>query len=337
MAAFMANIRANSRSTVVSSRIINAQPEEDNKGLKIVGPNGHAYAPTHWSFGQLAQLAEAPAGYLRSMPSPIAADCLNYGLQYKRAVEDVGVLLYRNGGDPVASAFTGPNYGRIWNGEVVEGLMQRFGDGVSGDWRVPGEFKQAVTITKENTTLYASDRDMFVFLADEKNRIEIPNRRDGQPGSFARGFYVWNSEVGSATLGLAAFLFDYVCCNRMIWGAEQFQEIRIRHTAGAPDRYLEEVAPVLTAYAQGSSAPVVKLIEDARAKRLDNVDAFLAGRFGKRMVESIKATHAQEEGRPIETLWDVSVAVTAAARAIPNQDRRVDLERQAGEVLALAA
>jgi hypothetical protein len=81
---------------------------------------------------------------------------------------------------------------------------------------------------------------MFVFLADEERRIEIPNRRNGQPGSLARGFFVWNSEVGNTTLGAGFFLFDYVCCNRYVWGADQYTEVRIRHTSGAPDRWIEE-------------------------------------------------------------------------------------------------
>src|SRR5262249_44345241 len=89
------------------------------------------------------------------------------------------------------------------------------------------------------------DRDMFVFLAGEEHRIELRNRRAGRFGSFARGFFVWSSEVGKTTLGAGFFLFDYVCCNRIIWGAEQYTEVRIRHTKGAPDRWLEEVTPVL--------------------------------------------------------------------------------------------
>src|SRR5207302_1489157 len=91
---------------------------------------------------------------------------------------------------------------------------------------------------KENTTLFASDRDMFVFLADEDRRIDIPGRRNGSGGSMARGFFVWNSEVGDKTLGLGFFLFDYVCKNRIVWGADQYTEIRIRHTKGAADRDL---------------------------------------------------------------------------------------------------
>ena len=333
------HIRENSRQVVVSSRRIQAAPTEDNKGLMVTGPNGHAYGVTHWAFGQLGQLAEAPAGYLRTLPAPIAADCINYGLQFKRDIEEVGVLLYKNGGDPLLRAATGPNYGRIWNSDITRGLVNRFGDGLSGDFRVPGEFGKAVEITKDNTTLYAGDRDMFVFLADESHRIEIPNRRDGQPGQMARGFFVWNSEVGSATFGLATFLFDYVCCNRIVWGAQEYKEITLRHTSGAPDCYTEQMAPALERYANGSSATVVKAIEDARAHRLGDqeaVDKFLLGRFTKRQAEKIKTAHMADENRPIETLWDASVGVTAYARTIPHQDARVALERDAGHIIDMA-
>src|SRR5437762_14385951 len=101
------------------------------------------------------------------------------------------------------------------NGDMDrESLVERFGDGVSGHWRVPGEFGNRITVTRENTTLFASDRDMFVSLADEDRRIEVPDRRNGS-GPMARGFFVWNSETGDKTLGLGFFLFDYVCADQI--------------------------------------------------------------------------------------------------------------------------
>lgn len=329
-------VRSDSKAVVVPSRKVEAVAVEDN-GLIIRGPNGHDYAPTHWSFGQLAQLAEAPAGYLRGLPSEMSAGLINFGLQVRRDVSDVGVLLYKNGGAPVARAFTGPNYGRIWNADIVNALVSRFGDGVSGPtFKVPGEFGQAVEVTKQNTTLYASDRDMFVFLADEQHRIEIPNRRDGQAGELSRGFFVWNSEVGDKTFGIATFLFDYVCCNRIVWGAAEYKEVTMRHTASAPVKFIEEIAPALESYAKSSTASVTKAIEDARSARIEDVSAFLAKQFGKKVVAAIEKVHELEEGRPIETLWDATTAVTAYARGIEHQDRRVELERQAGGLLAMA-
>lgn len=330
-----AEIRQQSRTAVVTTRQIDVIPSEKS-GLDIVGKAGVPYAPSHWSFGQLAALAEAPAGYLRTLPAPMAADCINYGLKFKRESEEISLLLHANGQN-VCRAANGPRYGRIWNDGIVSVLADRFGDGATGEWRVPGEFRKPVPVTKQNTTLFAGDRDMFVFLANETNQIELPNRRNGQPGSMARGFFVWNSEVGAATFGFATFLYDYVCCNRIIWGADQYQEVKIRHTSTAPDRWLEEVLPTLQTYGDASDKGVLALIENARDSRLDNVDAFLSQRFGKRTVESLQAIHMLEESRPIETVWDAVTAVTAQARSIPYQNERVELERKAGELLKQAA
>lgn len=334
------HVRDLSAARVVSSRSIQLAPADDNKGLMIQGPNGGQAGISHFAFGQLAQLAGAPAGYLRSLPSPMAADCVNFGLQVKRDVDEVGVLLSRANGQPaMLRAATGPNYGRIWNSDIADALVNRFGDGLTGQFKVPGEFGQRVEITKANTTLYAGDRDMFVFLADEDHKIEMPNRRDGRGGLLSRGFFVWNSEVGSSTFGVATFLFDYVCCNRIVWGAEGYKEITIRHTAGAPDRFVEQVAPALESYANSSTASITKAIEDARAARIGDgaaVSEFLAKRFTKSQVSAIQQAHIADEGRPIETLWDATTGITAYARSIPFQDDRVKLEREAGKVMDAA-
>lgn len=194
-----------------------------------------------------------------------------------------------------------------------------------------------MAVTKENTTLYASDRDMFVFLADEENRITVPNRRDGQSGSMARGFFMWNSDVGANTQGIALFLFDYVCGNRIVWGAQDFREIRIRHTSSAPDRFIEEVQPAIEAYANSATTSVVQAIEAAQSKKIDDIDDFLRKRFSASQVSAIKAAHMADEQRPIETLWDATTAVTAYARGIQHQDARVELEREGGKILNLAA
>lgn len=333
-------LRANSAQKVISTKSLRAAPmADDTRALAVLGPNGVPVAPTHWAFGQLAQRSGAPASYLRDLPAPLAADCINYGLTEK-GPEDVGVLLRRDvdGGESIElAACTGSGYGRVWNATIADALVDRFGDGVTGHFRVPGEFGERVQVTKGNTTLYASDRDMFVFLADEDRRIEMPNRRDGRSGSLARGFFVWNSEVGSATFGVAAFLFDYVCCNRIVWGAQGYREIKIRHTASAPHRWISEVAPALERYAESSTAPVIDTVASAQQKRIDDVNAFLANRFTKSQAVAIQKAHMADEGRPIETLWDAVTGATAYARDITWQDDRVKLEREAGKILNLAA
>ena len=100
-----------------------------------------------------------------------------------------------------------------------------------------------VEVTKDTTTLYASDRDVFLFLVDDTHPIEAGRLRNGDPDLYFRGFYCWNSEVGSKTLGIASFFLRAVCMNRNIWGAEGFEEISIRHSKFAAHRFAHQAAP----------------------------------------------------------------------------------------------
>lgn len=313
-----------------------AAEHPDAKGMVLLADDmldREPLLPTHHAFNQVAGLVGAPAGYLRKLHPALIADCVNYGL-LQRPVEEVGLMAFPDGDHGELACATGPNYGRIWNADIVDALMKRFGNGIDGEFTVPGEFGKAVKVDKSNTTLFAGDRDMFVFLADEKNRIANP-ARGGKP--MARGFFVWNSEVGSATFGVAAFLFDYVCCNRIVWGASEYSELRIRHTAGAPHRFIEEVAPALEVMARSSTASITQALETAAASRIGNeekVTEFLRRRFSRTQTEAMKVVHSVEEDRPIETVWDAATAATAYARKLGNQDDRVAIERAAGEMLA---
>ena len=94
-------------------------------------------APTHWSFGQLASLVGAPSTYLRQLPAPLAAINLQYGLTAHRA-EQVKTLEIEDGRVELR-AVTGPDYGRIYDHELVEAVRRIAGNG-TGDtrWKVPG-------------------------------------------------------------------------------------------------------------------------------------------------------------------------------------------------------
>jgi hypothetical protein len=344
--------RANQK--VQSSRRLKVSPHitDGDKGIMVQIGDEAPGILSNWSFGQMAGLAGAPTSYLKKLHPALVSDCMNYGLRFIRDSEDVGILTHdyrdtlgelKTDGDIVnafsISAATGPNYGRIWNEEVVGTLHRKFGDGVTGQWKVPGEFGKDVPVTKDNTTIYGSDRDFFVFLADEKNKVEVANRRNGQPGALSRGFFVSQSEVGSGSLYLAFFLFDYACSNRIVWGAREFKEVRIRHTARAPDRWLEELEPTLIAYSEGAAKPVEETIKAAQeAKLKDDLDDFLKNRkFTDNQINLIKLAHETEEDRPMETIWDVTTGITAYAKGIRNNDDRVAVERQAGRILDLVA
>lgn len=283
---------------------------------------------THWAFGQLAAKVGAPPEFLRTLPPRLVSEILTE--KASRAEGEQDLNLYASG--DTVHAFTGPRYGRILNADIIDTLIDRFGDGRTGEYRVPGEFGKAVEVTKENTTLFASDRDMFVFLADEERRVEIQNRRNGQPGSLARGFFVSNSETGAASLKITSFLFDYVCSNRIVWGAEEVHEVSIRHTRHAGERWLDTVLPRIAAISQESDSAVIVAIDEARKRKI--TADFLPKLIGPRVASRFQHQHMLEEGRPVETVWDAITAITAAAREVSHQSERVALERIAGKLMA---
>jgi len=248
----------------------------DTRRITFGMPDGSEVDPTHWSFGQTASLAGAPASYLRSLPSQLVADCLRWGFQRNREVEEVKAYYQRP--DPGAGdlyALTGPTYGRIPDYEVVQAVRQIAGNG-TGDarWKVPGVMEHFGTydpnrpVTKETTTLFASDRDMFVFLCDDRHPVEVGKLPDGSPDLMFRGFYISNSEVGAGTMRLAAMYLRAVCQNRCLWGVEGYEEIKIRHSKHAPDRFIAEAAPALSSFADSSTSRLIDGVNAAKGARV---------------------------------------------------------------------
>jgi hypothetical protein len=331
--------------TVESASIQVEADRDDGESLALRLPGSEqAVAPTHWSFGQLASLVGAPAAYLRQLPAPLAAINLQYGLTSHRA-EQVKTLELDDGRVELR-AVTGPDYGRIYDHELVSAVQKIAGNG-TGDtrWKVPGVldwstnvYNPFVDVSAETTTLFASDRDVFLFLVDDLNPIEAGRLPDGSPDLFFRGFYCWNSEVGAKSLGMASFYLRAVCANRNLWGVEDFQEITIRHSKYASSRFAYEAAPALERFANSSPVPFLNSIKAARstivAKTDDDRQAFLRKRgFGKSETAKIIDTVLREEGHKPESIFDFVQGITAVARQRPNQDARLDLEEKARKLL----
>lgn len=333
----------------VESRAVKVEASRDSaERLALIVPGrDEPVAPTHWSFGQLCSLVGAPSSYMRQLPAPLAGINLQHGLLSHRA--ELLKTLESEDGRVELRAVTGPDYGRIWDHELVAAVMKIAGNG-TGDtrWKVPGVLdwntmthNPFVDITKDTTTLYASDRDVFLFLVDDTHPIEAGRLPDGSPDLYFRGFYCWNSEVGSKTLGIASFYLRAVCMNRNLWGVENFEEITIRHSKFAAQRFAHEAAPALTRFADSSPAPFIAGIKAARerivARSDEDRDSFLRKRgFSKSETAKIVETVLHEEGRPPESLFDFVQGITALARGKAHQDARLELEGRAKRLLERA-
>lgn len=334
---------------IVESRSLRVEARADNpERLTLFVPGEDMpIAPTNWSFGQLSSLVGAPASYLRSLPAALAGINLQHGLLFHRG-EQVKLLQTQDGRAELR-AVTGPDYGRIWDHELVAAVMKIAGDGV-GDtrWKVPGvldwssmHYNPFVDVTRDTTTLYASDRDVFLFLVDDTHPIEAGRLANGDPDLFFRGFYCWNSEVGSKTLGIATFYLRAVCMNRNLWGVENFEEISIRHSKFAANRFAHEAAPALENFADSSASGFIQGIRAARERIVARTDedrqTFLRGQgFSKAETGKIIATVLAEEGHPPASIFDFVQGITAHARSKSNQDNRLDVEAKGRRLLERA-
>jgi hypothetical protein len=293
--------------------------------------------------GRRARRLSAPASGAARRHQPAIRPDLHRAEQIKTLETENGRVELR--------AVTGPDYGRIFDHELVEAVQRIAGNG-TGDtrWKVPGVldwstgiYNPRVDITKDTTTLYASDRDVFLFLVDDLNPIEAGRLPDGSPDLYFRGFYCWNSEVGAKTLGMASFYLRAVCQNRNLWGVEDFEEITIRHSKYAASRFAHEAAPALTRTSPTPHPlPFVNGIKAARERIVARTDEdrtdFLRKRgFSKAETGKIIDTVLAEEGRPPESIFDFVQGITAVARDKPHQDARLDMEGKAKKLLDRAA
>ena len=329
--------------TLVNRSLIARGSEEARGSLHLEHEDLGILTPTHWSLGQLATISRTPAKWIRDISKApagpaFAAHAINLGLRHLADREEVQVMSLKEEvpGETRRElrCIVGPDYGRIYDHEVVRAVLDANED---GRWHVPAASYQAQN-PKRATTLYASDRDVFIFLVDEKNPITV--HVDGMVRHLFRGFIVWNSEVGHQRFGFMTFLYDFVCDNRTIWGAREVKEISIKHTKNAPERFAREVRPMLRDYAEASVLDLEAQLERATRKKVGSSDeevlSFLRKHdFTKKKGEAILRTAKAEEGGA-RTIWEVVNGGTAFARSIPHNDDRVTLEKRVSGLLRAA-
>src|SRR3546814_1000230 len=105
--------------------------------------------------------------------------------------------------------------------------------------------------------------------------------------------------------------------NRNLWGVENFEEISIRHSKFAANRFAHEAAPVLETFADSSAMSFIEGIKTARgrivARSDEDRDSFLRKNgFSKRSEE-----HTSE----LQSLMRTSYAVFCLKKKKPRRNQ----------------
>jgi hypothetical protein len=295
---------------------------------------------TNWSFGQLSRFAKAPADYVRRLPAHLAAQCLNHGIQEAHAASSseqaktvqVFLQLAEEGQLARVRAVNGENYGRILDFQSLD-FIRSCTEG--GAWKLPLAYAGGKWgADKVPSGAYASDRDVFLFMVDESRPIEI-----GQE-VLHRGFFLWNSEVGSKSFGLETFLYRFVCGNHIVWNATDVKTFRIYHRGDEAGQRASRAAKQLTEYTNRNTEEERAIVSKAITYQVGATDDKVVEWISEKGFTQTVAKRAVEVAKTEEggagTLWQVVQGLTGYARTLAHTDVRVDIERKAGNLLSLA-
>ncbi len=357
-AAVSAHKESSQEFTSVDAKTITVEPiGKMGLGIRRTGSDNVAHF-SNWSFSQAARRVGAPAEYLASLPADRAADLLNFGIS--RLGDDSGVnVLLRQNGHLNVSSFTSHQYSRIWNADLVERIRPMTERG----WRVPparpARTGQAGTrrATAADVTdlsdfslrikegdwiapagLYASDRDMFIFMVNPERQIET-----GGAGGASRGFFLDNSEVGAGALKVTAFYYDHVCGNHIVWGASQVTEIKIIHRGEVDMRKLGQLDKMMGGFLDEPASVIEARIRAAKATEIARPDEIVAtvfervrGRLAKSVIASgfeIAQNTAHEHECSPTSPWGLFSGITRHSQATPFAGDREAIDRHASKIL----
>jgi hypothetical protein len=354
--------------------------EAQSNDIFLKGKTGLRARFSHFAFGQLAGHVGAPAAYLRKLPATLAVQNLNQGLKDRgireaqpgSGLHDARMLFHRtNGGDTApmlyTRAVTTELYDRVWNADLIPGFRGLLKDG----WRVPparpsfkgdksrvriateedvlpnaGSFGLSVNVGDEigPAGLYASDHDCFVFMVNTNRVVKAGDR------ALMRGTFVRNSEVGDGSLIFTYFLLDNVCGNHIVWGAQDVQEVRVRHVGTKTlENGLRKFRVQIAKYEDDSVSDLEAKIKKAMSFELgatkeEVIEALfkyarvkgLSPITKKRLTEAYKTAEENEDryGNP-RTPWAMVSGLTQNSQGA-HADTRNEVDYAAGKVLEIA-
>jgi len=309
--------------------------------LRLQSPKGVAKF-THWSFSQACRMVGAPAGYVRSLPPSVAADCLNFGLKETAAGTSANLLVKQNGGEPIVRACTSDTYGRVWDADLYGAVQYQLTDRDPA-WQLPP------TWTGESAGAYRGDRDSFLIVTNGGSIVTDPSLRGttdgGDKGNSAmyRGLLIRNSEVGASSIVIEQILFRYVCGNHMLWGAVIDQKFRRRHVKGTIVRdVMKTISQIAFNWANASPArdnAIIKTLIDREIAHTKEgvIDELRALGATAEQAAAMYARCEQTEAVSPRSFWGAVQGLTRLSQDSGYQSDRYELDQLAAKIMARGA
>ena len=277
---------------------------------------GEEFELNDHSFKQLSRLCGVSADTLNRLSPKTAATAIEETLpSADRPIQFLS-------GQTAMRSVHGINYTRLWNSELLDVVVE-----FESEFQPP---KKA--LDGHGTGLYAGEQDMFAFLIDDNAWVEIGNDK------FAPGFFVWNSEVGSRSLGIQTFWYQHICGNHIVWDCTDVNEFTRMHTSSVRDglgeikRMIESLVDVKTQRQEQFAAKIKQAKKDKLGDDVDE-ETKLLRKQGIPMSMIKNAAKVVGKNHSVFAWVD---ALTRASGRIEFAGARSAMDQKIGSLLTLA-
>lgn len=324
---------------------------------------------SNWAFQQFCSMAQMPTEYLRSLndsngPSnrhQLLIDNLNFGLVRASTAKDASNekrFLARVADTAVIKAINGPNFGRIFDLDLVDRILDMEARG----WRIPParpvrDGQPGTRVATEMDVLrgrgfalsinigdsiapagtYYGDRSSFYIRVNEERTIEV----NGQ--LLFEMVIIQNSEVGNGYWEIFKAYIVGICGNHILHGVQDLKSLRIRHIGQAKQKAEIAFTPDLVEEGEDTRKEAEQTFYRATQKvlgpgKVEVVDEL----FGKRIAprKTLEAAwlaaekHESWYGAP-NTAWGMASGLTEVSQESRWQDKRQEIDEAAAKVLRM--
>ena len=284
-------------------------------GLTLTTGEGQELRMNDWSFSQLCRLSGVAKETVNRLSPDTAARV--FGETLPRGSKPLQLFTQ----DEQLRSIHSASYTRLHNSEVLS-VVQEF----ATDFQPPPKGFNG------GTGLYGGEQDMFCFLIDPAGWTDIGGE------SFAPGFLIWNSEVGSRSLGIQSFWFQQICQNHIIWDAVEVVEFTRKHTANVHDALtdIRRIIEALVAKRDARRDRFAQVIQQAMQTSLGSDADEVQKALGQNGISRSLAKEAVAQVQGRLSLFAIVDALTRIAGKIVNAGDRVEVDQKAGQLLALA-
>lgn len=320
--------------------------EADGDRLAVLGRTGVPAYLGHWSMGQLATAASAPAGYMVRLPASLAADCISHGLRTATDTPDADAQLLlrrRDDGTFDLRGVATTKYQRVWDMTIAEHVARLCERGTWGPAQAfrTADAERVAHAWGEAKPLplgWVGDRSSFVCLVDYEGAVEVRGSR------MARFLMIQNSEVRGTSLKITFGLLDFACANFILWGCEEVHEKSFAHVGQIQAKVAGIFAPARQALSSGARERIVggiaaaqtRLLGDTQARVVQSTRAITG--LSQVLVEDAysRAAATPRYGSPA-TVWGMLSGLTEASQhSAAHADDRLAIDSAAAKLMRFA-